>query len=109
MFIFVYFFTQTDSTRTVQRSALCRSWLELSNAVFVAKFGLDTADNEPFQVCPLSSYRSSRYILEMQSPQGRYELTNRTLLEMNEEQQRSFKSTVERIRGNLSVQRHRSC
>ena len=76
---------------------------------FRTKFGFDTADNEPFQVCPLSSYRSSRYILEMQSPQGRYELTNRTLLEMNEEQQRSFKSTVERIRGNLSVQRHRSC
>ena len=32
MFIFVYFFTQTDPTRTVQRSAFCRSRRELSNA-----------------------------------------------------------------------------
>ena len=33
-------------------SALCRSRRELSNAYFVAKFGLDTAENEPSQVCP---------------------------------------------------------
>ena len=38
--------------RTVQRSALCRSRRELSNAYFLAKFGLDTAENEPCQVCP---------------------------------------------------------
>ena len=36
----------------VQRSALCRSRRELSNAYFLAKFGLDTAENEPCQVCP---------------------------------------------------------
>ena len=36
----------------MQRSALCRSRRELSNAYFVAKFGLDTAENEPCQVCP---------------------------------------------------------
>ena len=36
----------------MQRSALCRSRRELSNAYFLAKFGLDTAENEPCQVCP---------------------------------------------------------
>ena len=35
--------------QTVQRSALCRSRRELSNAYFVAKFGFDTAENEPFK------------------------------------------------------------
>ena len=44
----------------MQRSALCRSRRELSNAYFLAKFGFDTAENEPFQVCPLSAYRSPR-------------------------------------------------
>ena len=55
MFIFVYFFTQTDSTRTVQRSAFCRSQRELSNAYLLAKFGFDTAENEPFKVGSLDS------------------------------------------------------
>ena len=45
----------------MQRSALCRSRRELSNAYFLAKFGFDTADNESFQVCPLSAYRSPRF------------------------------------------------
>ena len=44
----------------MQRSALCRSRRELSNAYFLAKFGFDTAENESFQVCPLSAYRSPR-------------------------------------------------
>ena len=35
-----------SALRTVQRSALCRSRQELSNAYFLAKFGFDTADNE---------------------------------------------------------------
>ena len=47
-------------SKTVQRSALCRSRRELSNAYLLAKFGFDTAENEPFQVCPLSAYRSPR-------------------------------------------------
>ena len=34
--------------RAVQRSALCRSRRELSNAYLLAKFGFDTAENEPF-------------------------------------------------------------
>ena len=33
------------------RSALCRSRRELSNAYLLAKFGLDTAENEPSKVC----------------------------------------------------------
>ena len=36
-----------DPTRTVQRSALCRSRRELSNEYLLAKFGFDTAENEP--------------------------------------------------------------
>ena len=36
----------------MQTSALCRSRRELSNAYLLAKFGLDTAENEPCQVCP---------------------------------------------------------
>ena len=44
MFIFVYFFTQTDPTRTVQRSALCRSRRELSNEYLLAKIGVGLLD-----------------------------------------------------------------
>ena len=40
----------------MQRSALCRSRRELSNAYFLAKFGLDTAENEPCQVCPTEPF-----------------------------------------------------
>ena len=49
----------------MQRSALCRSRRELSNAYFLAKFGFDTAENEPFQVCPLSAYRSPRFAIAL--------------------------------------------
>ena len=35
----------------MQRSALCRSRRELFNAYFLAKFGFDTAENEPCKVC----------------------------------------------------------
>ena len=31
---------------------MCRSRRELSNAYFLAKFGFDTAENEPCPVCP---------------------------------------------------------
>ena len=44
----------------MQRSALCRSRRELSNAYFVAKFGLDTAENEPCQVCPTEAFPRGR-------------------------------------------------
>ena len=35
----------------MQRSALCRSRRKLSNAYLLAKFGFDTAENEPSKVC----------------------------------------------------------
>ena len=34
-------------SKTVQRSALCRSRRELPNEYLLAKFGFDTAENEP--------------------------------------------------------------
>ena len=37
-------------SKTVQRSAFCRSRRELSNAYLLAKFGFDTAENEPSKV-----------------------------------------------------------
>ena len=40
---------------------MCRSRRELSNAYLLAKFGFDTAENEPCKVCSLSAYRSPRY------------------------------------------------
>ena len=43
----------------MQRSALCRSRRELSNEYLLAKFGLDTAKNEPCQVCPTAGAGSS--------------------------------------------------
>ena len=43
---------------------MCRSRRELSNAYFLANFGFDTADNEPCKVCPLSAYRSVRYLYD---------------------------------------------
>ena len=40
--------------KAVQRSVLCRSRRELSNEYLLAKFGFDTAENEPCKVCSLS-------------------------------------------------------
>ena len=37
-------------SKAVQRSALCRSRRELSNEYLLAKFGFDTAENEPLEV-----------------------------------------------------------
>ena len=39
--------------RAVQRSVLCRSRRELSSECLLAKVGFDTAENEPFKVCPI--------------------------------------------------------
>ena len=47
----------------------CRSREELSNEYFLAKFGFDTAENEPCKVCPLSAYRSDHYYFLLQIPQ----------------------------------------
>ena len=48
--------------KAVQRSALCRSRRELSNAYLLAKIGVDSAENEPCKVCPLYVYRSPRCV-----------------------------------------------
>ena len=40
---------------------MCRSRRELSNAYLLAKIGVDTAEDEPCKVCPLSAYRSPRF------------------------------------------------
>ena len=42
-------------SKAVQRSALCRSRRELSNEYLLAKFGVDTAENEPLHVLLTSS------------------------------------------------------
>ena len=39
----------------MQRSALCRSRRELSNAYLLAKIRFDTAENEPSKACPIES------------------------------------------------------
>jgi len=39
-----------NGSKTVQRSALCRSRRELSNEYLLAKFGFDRAENEPEKV-----------------------------------------------------------
>ena len=39
-----------ERSKTVQRSALCRSRRELSNEYLLAKIGVDTAENEPLEV-----------------------------------------------------------
>ena len=41
---------KTRDFRAVQRSSLCRSRRELSNAYLLAKFRFDTAENEPCKV-----------------------------------------------------------
>ena len=41
---------------------MCRSRRELSNEYLLAKFDFDTAENEPCKICPLSAYRSPRYL-----------------------------------------------
>ena len=47
---------------------MCRSRRELSNEYLVAKIGVDTAENEPSKVCPLSVYRSPRFPKEYAAP-----------------------------------------
>ena len=49
----------------MQRSALCRSRRELSNAYLLAKIGFDTAENEPCKVCPLERSRMKNEVQEI--------------------------------------------
>ena len=55
-------FSIMDS-KTVQRSALCRSRRELSNAYLLAKIGVDTAENEPLEVWGENSIQYSLHSL----------------------------------------------
>ena len=48
---------------------MCRSRRELSNEYLLAKFGFDTAENEPCKVCPLSAYRSPRFDIKTVRPE----------------------------------------
>ena len=57
--VFAFFckiLTKNWDCRAVQKSALCRSRRELSNEYLLAKFGFDTAENEPCQVSSKSIY-----------------------------------------------------
>ena len=54
-------------SKTVQRNALCRSWRELSNACLLAKFGFDTAENEPSLSLPYAKNRWRDAKLELAS------------------------------------------
>ena len=49
----ISFFGKKCDFGAVQKSALYRSRRKLSNAYLLAKFGVDTAKNEPCQVCPI--------------------------------------------------------
>ena len=44
-------------SKTAQRSALCRSRRELSNAYLLANFGFDTAEKKASKVCPIERCR----------------------------------------------------
>ena len=58
----------------MQRSALCRSRRELSNAYLLAKFGRDTAENEPCKVCPIERgavRRLDEAFADLAAPAGR--------------------------------------
>ena len=52
-----FFFPQFSivDSKTVQRSAQCRSRRELSNECLLAKFGFGTAENEPYHFLSSSS------------------------------------------------------
>ena len=60
-------FSPVDS-KTVQRSALCRSRRELSNAYLLAKIGVDTAENEPLEVWGENSIQYSLHSLPKSAP-----------------------------------------
>ena len=52
----------------MQRSALCRSRRELSNAYLLAKIGVDTAENEPLEVWGENSIHYSLHSLAPEVP-----------------------------------------
>ena len=56
-------------SKAVQRSALCRSRRELSNEYLLAKFGLDTAENEPIYFCLILVVSSDLILTERSHPE----------------------------------------
>ena len=52
----------------MQRSALCRSLRELSNAYFLAKFCFDTAENEPSKVCRITRQSGQVHLAGVPGP-----------------------------------------
>ena len=56
--------------RAVQRSALCKSWRELSNAYLLSKFGFDTAESEPAKVGRQRSRPGGTDRAPLRSPSG---------------------------------------
>ena len=54
----------------MQRSALCRSRRELSNAYLLAKIGVDTAENEPLEVWGENSIQYSLHSLVLHRSTG---------------------------------------
>ena len=74
--------------KVVQRRVLCRSRREVSNAYFLAKFGFDTAENEPSKV----RGRRPRH-----RPSGRREVASaadlEAILQENEKLKRELKAT----------------
>ena len=55
--LFMVFLSDSKGTKVCKS---CRSCQELANEYLLAKFGVDTAENEPCKVCPLSAHRSPR-------------------------------------------------
>ena len=55
----------------MQRSGLCRSRRELSNAYLLAKIGVDTAENEPLEVWGENSIHYSLHSLGPALRKGR--------------------------------------
>ena len=60
----------------MQRSALCRSRREFSNEHFLAKFGIDTAENEPCKVGRLGSEEHAASQVETSRERATSDLTD---------------------------------
>ena len=80
---------------------MCRSRRVLSNKYLLAKFGFDTAENEPCKVCPLSAYRSPR--LKCNAPKTQVADVSRFFGQLHQINQLQIPITTEskRHRGNL--------
>ena len=59
------FLTKCWDCRAVQRGALCRSRRELSNAYLFAKFGFDTAENEPPKVLGVGFWAPWAHVINL--------------------------------------------